>query len=103
MLRRHHQQDSNMRDGGIARAVRQPQWATFVIAVIADLLAAAGYIPAQHEALVRSVVMYCLYREWGLSLACGFVLPRSFPLAGVCFLKQKWLALKVSVNETRPV
>eukprot|EP00752_Nemacystus_decipiens_P004778 g4349.t1 len=77
---------------------RPPQWAIFVIAVIADLVSAFGFVPAQYEALLRCVVMYCLYREWGLALVCGFILPRSLPLAGVCFLKQKWLALKISAQ-----
>lgn len=99
LLRLLQHQEINMRDGTATRAKSQPpQWAIFVIAVIADLLAAGGFVPAQHEAILRSVVMYCLYREWGLAFACGFVLPRSLPLAGVCFLKQKWLALKVSVK-----
>lgn len=89
-----------MRAESFAGSERQPpqQWAIFLIAVMADLLAAFGFVPPEYEALLRAVVMYCLYREWGLALACGFVLPRSLPLAGVCFLKQKWLALKVSLN-----
>lgn len=100
MLRLHQQQDCNMRAESSAGAERQPpqQWAIFVIAVIADLSTAFGFVPPQYAPALRAVVMYCLYREWSLGFACGWVLPRSLPLAGVCFLKQKWLALKVSVT-----
>lgn len=99
VLRLRQQTDCSMSCETTAGVERQPpQWAIFAIAVIADLLAAAGFVPGQYEALLRSVVMYCLYREWTLAFACGFILPRSLPLAGVCFFKQKWLALKVSVS-----
>lgn len=90
-----------MEDGIAARGPSlPPQWAVFILAVIADLLGAGGFVPAEYHAILRGVVMYCLYREWGLAIVCGWFLPLSLPLAGVCFFKQKWMSLKVSANET---
>lgn len=76
--------------------LRPPEWVVFTLAVTADISIAAGFVPFEYLAVFRSLVIFCLYREFTLALVCGFVLPRFVPLAGVCFLKQKWLALKVS-------
>ncbi|CAN0312419.1 unnamed protein product [Pylaiella littoralis] len=90
------------------RGRQPPEWVVFVLAVTADISYAAGFVPLGYLAVVRSLLMYCLYREWVLALICGFALPRFVPLSGVCFLKQKWLAftdklevLTVEANERR--
>lgn len=81
----------------VARPERQlPEWGVFALAVTADISSAAGFVPSEYLAVLRSLVIFCLYREFVLALVCGFVMPRFVPLAGVCFLKQKWLAFKVS-------
>ncbi|CAN0106295.1 unnamed protein product [Ectocarpus fasciculatus] len=83
---------------GITARPQPPEWAIFTVAVIADLVAAAGLVPLERLSLFRGVAVFLLYREWALAFACGFVLPRAVPLFAVCFLKQKWRAFKVSVR-----
>lgn len=78
------------------------EWVIYVVAVIAEMVTAAGFIP-QYTSILRSSVLFCLYREWGLAVGCGLLLPRFVgALLGVCFLKQKWLALKVRHGRTAP-
>ena len=93
-----------MGDASGAIPDQKPQeWVIYAVAVLAEAVPAAGIIPPQYLSILRSLVMYCLYREWGLAVACGLILPRFVPLVGVCFLKQKWLALKVRYNRTLPL
>ncbi|CAM9718885.1 unnamed protein product [Ectocarpus sp. 8 AP-2014] len=84
--------------GSTAR-LQPPEWAIFMVAVIADLVSAAGLLPVERLSLFRGLAVFLLYREWALAFACGFVLPRVVPLIAVCFLKHKWRAFKASAQE----
>lgn len=76
---------------------RPPEWTIYVLAVVADLLVAAGVIPSAHLTLFRSGALFLLHRDWFLGVACGFLLPQAVPLTLVCFLKHQWEAFKVSM------
>ncbi|CAB1099404.1 unnamed protein product [Ectocarpus sp. CCAP 1310/34] len=84
--------------GSTAR-LQPPEWAIFMVAIIADLVSAAGLLPVERLSLFRGLAVFLLYKEWALASACGFVLPRVVPLIAVCFLKQKWRAFKASAQE----
>lgn len=75
-----------------------PDWVYFVLAVLADLIVVAGLIPASRVAVVRSLVMFALYREWMLAAATGFLLPRVVPLTLVCYGRSRWLAFRVRMS-----
>lgn len=94
------QHSLTMGDRNTVSASRQEhplrEWMIFALAVTVDISFSAGFVPSEYSRVLRSLVIFFLYREWTLALACGFLLPRFLPLTGVCFLKQKWLAFKVS-------
>lgn len=75
-----------------------PKLALYFLTASIDIVCSkvVGVVPASGVQLIRSAVMFILYREWVLALVCGFFLPAMVPLTVICCLKRSWVAFRVS-------
>lgn len=93
------------RDSAVPRAAhlprqgnKLPEWVVFFLTASIDIVCSkgVGVVPSSGVDLIRAAVMFTLYREWVLAIACGFFLPTMVPLTAVCLLKNTWVAFRVS-------